>query len=761
MSRAALVWILLLAAAWFQISSVSAVDDFDSLAAEIETANRNGGGTIRLSASIILTAPLPPITGETIIEGDGHSISGGGRYRIFDVSGARLTIKNLTVTDGRAPQQKDGGAILMRNSAWVTILDSAFINNEAEEGGAIFMDHGILTIDRSHFARNTALFSGGVIRSFEGSITVAKSSFIDNYSALSGGVIELQLGKLVIANSTFSNNSAHGIGGAIYVIDSDVSLTHLTMINDRADGGGDAISVLGGNVNLRNSIIAGGGQAEDCRGGLAHREGNLSLDGTCAQLPYGEDVLLGDLTGAPVRYPLLGFSPALDAASERFCLETDQIGTPRPQGGGCDIGAIEATTAEAAPAPIEPPPPCPLEFRIAAANTDRPVGGCPAGNGADTIVLSKNHTLVSALPQITSEITIEGNGYSISGDSKERIFTVSGGKLTLNDLTLINGSVPMKHGGAILIQGSSTVSVNRSRFVNNRASSGGAIGAISSNIRLTVNHSEFHGNRAARDGGAIRMTGGGSTVVNNSSFVNNSARGGAGGAIDITSANQASVSNSTFVGNAAYRGGALAAGYGWLTVTHSSMFENAANFGEGISIYRPFEGESSRGFRLRNSLIVGTSLTASDCFGPLDQNIGSLIADGTCSPMLSGAPMMEATTETPTLVVPASGSPLIDSAHPQYCAKSDQLGRLRPIGGGCDIGAIEAMPPVQALTECNLTATHRLNFRDGPGGNRIGYVPVNASLTATARTPAWFQVDYRGASGWISADYVILQGNCE
>ena len=33
-------------------------------------------------------------------------------------------------------------------------------------------------------------------------------------------------------------------------------------------------------------------------------------------------------------------------------------------------------------------------------------------------------------------------------------------------------------------------------------------------------------------------------------------------------------------------------------------------------------------------------------------------------------------------------------------------------------------------------------------------------MPATARTPGWFQVEYRGASGWISADYVSTDGDC-
>ncbi len=38
---------------------------------------------------------------------------------------------------------------------------------------------------------------------------------------------------------------------------------------------------------------------------------------------------------------LLAMASIIDAADDDYCPETDQIGTARPQGAGCDIGAIE------------------------------------------------------------------------------------------------------------------------------------------------------------------------------------------------------------------------------------------------------------------------------------------------------------------------------------------------------------------------------------------------------------------------------------
>ena len=68
---------------------------------------------------------------------------------------------------------------------------------------------------------------------------------------------------------------------------------------------------------------------------------------------------------------------------------------------------------------------CTLADAIIAANSDRAKGDCPAGHGTDTITLVEDITLQAALPAITSDITIEGKDYTISGDNRYRIFTTT------------------------------------------------------------------------------------------------------------------------------------------------------------------------------------------------------------------------------------------------------------------------------------------------------------------------------------------------
>ena len=83
---------------------------------------------------------------------------------------------------------------------------------------------------------------------------------------------------------------------------------------------------------------------------------------------------------------------------------------------------------------------CSINNALLSAENDEATGGCTAGSGADTITLSQNATLTADPPEIYSSITIQGAGYSISGDDKYGFFDVqTAGSLTLNNLTLTKG----------------------------------------------------------------------------------------------------------------------------------------------------------------------------------------------------------------------------------------------------------------------------------------------------------------------------------
>ena len=421
--------------------------------------------TIILSQDITLRAELPIITSDITIEGNGYTISGDNRYRIFYNDGGALTIKDLTMTKGyvegeliledRRPKnttenpiggaivnwqgtvtvssstfsdnlaEEDGGAIYSRdgtlsivNSTFsdnladddggaiynngtlsivnsifsdnlagyggairsygeLSISDSAFSDNSADEdGGAIYNWGGELSISNSAFSDNSAEY-GGAIYNWSGELSISGNNFSGNSAKYGGAIYNRAIGELSIVNSIFSLNSADNFGGAILnegelsivnsafsynsasnddynwsvsrggAIDNggELRIGSSTFSGNSADKGGAIFNGEDGKLRMTNSIIAGSGGACYSESRLRHNISNFIQDGSCSPDFSGDpklDVSVVLAAGKPAYYfPLLAGSRAIDAADDGYCPETDQIGTVRPQGAGCDIGAIE------------------------------------------------------------------------------------------------------------------------------------------------------------------------------------------------------------------------------------------------------------------------------------------------------------------------------------------------------------------------------------------------------------------------------------
>ena len=380
-----------------------------------------GSDTITLSQDITLDGRLPKITSDITIEGNGFTISGNNRYRIFYNNGGALTINNLTMTKGyvegdiirnadeslkNTPANPIGGAIVNWQGT-LTISNSSFSDNLADnDGGAIYnIANGTLSISDSSFSDNSAEANGGAIYNWgESELSISDSSFSNN-SAWLGGTIYNQGGELSISDSAFSDNSAEYLGGAIYnwgeselsisdssfsnnsaeyrgvrislggaisnehdgelsIVNSafsgnsadkggaihngdygELSITNSAFSNNSADKSGGAIyNGEDGKLRITNSIIAGNGGACYSESRLRHNISNFIQDGSCDPA-FSGDPMLGELVepedGSPAYYPLLEGSPAIDAADDEYCPDTDMLGTVRPQGAACDIGAYE------------------------------------------------------------------------------------------------------------------------------------------------------------------------------------------------------------------------------------------------------------------------------------------------------------------------------------------------------------------------------------------------------------------------------------
>ena len=194
------------------------------------------------------------------------------------------------------------------------------------------------------------------------------------------------------------------------------------------------------------------------------------------------------------------------------------------------------------------------------------------------------------------------------------------------------------------------------------------------NSWLTVDNSSFIGNRSWQDGSAIHA-GGGAVTVKNSSFVGNEAGGFfASAAIHMINPSALlTVDNSSFTNNS--RSGISVANGAIARLTHVTIY------GSDPAISTSESGFESHGkLYLRNSVLSG-ELRSAVC-DHLRQNIGNLIAADSCSPRLSGDPMLEKPTDTSAyLANRCRAVRLINGADARFCPETDQLGRPRSLFG--------------------------------------------------------------------------------
>ncbi len=183
---------------------------------------------------------------------------------------------------------------------------------------------------------------------------------------------------------------------------------------------------------------------------------------------------------------------------------------------------------------------CSLREAIRAANLDQAVDACPAGSGADTIVLQSGVTYTLTRPgaddtavngdlDIADDLTITGSNAIIDANgatTNDRVIQVLGGNVvTISNVTLRNGRTT-SFGAGIRSAGTLTL---RSVTLSGNQSTGNAGGGLANEAgALAVFDSTITGNTASTLGGGVALLGGALQAVNLtlSSNTANSDRGG-------------------------------------------------------------------------------------------------------------------------------------------------------------------------------------------------------------------------------------------
>lgn len=724
----------------------------------IENGNETfggGGGIVNNSSALTLDDMT---IRNNIAAGQGGGISLAGS--------ASLTVTNSLFTNNTVTNfGGGGGAISAENHQPVSLMNVTFENNAADVGGAIYIissgSPATLTWDRLLLTQNTAGAEGGAISVDQVNLTITNSAIYNNtVSNYGGGIVVAGANTYNLENVTISGNDASsGFGGGVAVFNNAIlNLNNVTIANNSAfSQGGGLYRFNTGTININNSIIGDNTAqaAPDCGAPINSGDYNLIENTSGCTLPLsapntitGQDPKLNALAAVNGTrlHTLQGDSPALDAGDDGSCAAADQIGTARPMGAHCDMGAHELVS-NGVVLNTNDDGPGSLRFEYAHLPAGETLTFANALSGA-TITLASRILL-------DKDVVINGQSLhpyvTVSGGGGEPIFGIDAGvNVTLQGINLADGYAVVGDilGGAIYNYGN--LSVYYVNFSNNVAAGlGGAI-FNNSGASLYVANSTFTNNSAA-DGNNLTLNGGGAIAnfggnvqIHTSTFLNNSSEGN-GGALYLDSGVQR-LYTSTFSNNSSGgNGGAIYTANSALDVQNSTFFANSAT-GSGGGLYNntiafvrhsTFSGNSAPGgggaiasdnaIEIYNSILANSAGGVDDCLndgGTVDKNVNNLIeATATCgTPLLTSDPLLAPLANnggpTQTMALPAS-SPAIDTGDDDSCLSFDQRGISRPQGLHCDLGAYEATPVVILLSpsdgENTLTNRPTFDWTNFPG----------------------------------------------
>lgn len=242
-----------------------------------------------------------------------------------------------------------------------------------------------------------------------------------------------------------------------------------------------------------------------------------------------------------------GTAPATQAVSSPQPTDLPQAAstpTALPQ------GLILVDTLQQETYPFEQNGKCSLAEAIIAANSGQPQDTCAAGvPGKSVIELTPGEYIFTqvdqsppqfewlisltdvgtALPPIVFPVTIHGNGAVLTRAENAAPFRffelMVNSTLTMNNITLQNGDVAEDWGGAIYSMNAS-ITLDNTRFINNRSDNGGAIYFTLGRIDIT--NSEFIENKSTGNGGALFIDSSRSSILS-TRFEGNQSDGRGGG----------------------------------------------------------------------------------------------------------------------------------------------------------------------------------------------------------------------------------------
>ena len=627
-------------------------------------------------------------------------------------------------------QAINGGTITLVST--LSITEDLTIDASSLTGGlTINNDGNTIYPDGGHVTLDSLTFDAG------GNIAIEKfgsSPLTIRNSTVTGGGGTYVIGAFGDSPLTITNTTITGNGGGLHLF-TDGATTTLT--NSTIAGNSHVGIILeAGDLVIENSIVAGNGSGQDfdfdtspgSSATLTPVGRNLIGDNTTVEAEFPSGPLVGTIAspvdpkllplsqyGGPTRtmVPQAG-SPAKDPAggATTSSFTTDQRGFTRlvdgsnpPDGTATlDIGAVEAGMVRMV-TNVADSGAGSLRDALAAADPVDEIGFDLAvfdGTPAATIVLASELSINGKVLSIDGS-NIAG-GVTVSGGGAVRVFFIDGGTVTMNRVTVTNGSAAS---GAGLTNYGALTLIDSAITGNTATSTNG--GGISNSGDLTLNHVIISGNHAPAAGGGIYNNA--SRLVIRNSTISNNTSGNTGGGVALWGGVQ-SITNTTLAGNSALRGGGIdIIGGTSLTLENSTLFGNSATGGSGTGNGGGIHVSGT--VTIKSSTLSGNSANGrgggiySNSNGP---NLSNTIVAGNTAPLpnhantsgvaptgsnnlTSGDPLLAPLGDYggPTQTMPPLPESPAINAGGSTALLTDQRGFPRVVGAASDIGAVETL----------------------------------------------------------------------
>ncbi|KJE90926.1 hypothetical protein CAOG_02154 [Capsaspora owczarzaki ATCC 30864] len=501
----------------------------------------------------------------------------------------------------------DFGVVYVKNTQYLEITDSVFINNAAgRSGGCVALaDDATALIARTTFTgcsagSPTTTGIGGVFYGTSAdSVLTVRDCVISNSIASTAGVMSFG-GTVVFDNNTVTNSQSYRTAGC-FALSGQFSISNSTFQGGSSQSSAGFLSITGaGYGTVSNCLISNFSSL--WAGGV------FNLESTTSTNPLTLDISNTSISNC---YGSSGGVFALSYDRQVRCTQCTLSGNSAESGGvvqaldNAIVTFVNSTFSDNAA----------LSGGIFHGSNYAYIGvyssvvtNASVVDHGGAVLLTSDSTFYAEHSVFDSCTAVEIGGFAAVSD--------------LSSMTLINSvvrnCVSRDSGGAIAVTAESSLTITSSTFENNRAfGDGGAIRATGTST-IVIANSTFNDMDAQR-GGAVFLGGYAQLTVSGSTFSNNTAAL-IGGGIAMLDLSEARISNSSFESNLASpvadtpddvtglsvssftNSAADATGGGAVALTHISsltcdqciFFDNAAYAGYGGSVLVSSSLSSSR-----------------------------------------------------------------------------------------------------------------------------------------------------------------------